>query len=237
MNKLLTILAALMVMMIGQMSQAGNFSEAKKYLSKNLDVYNSKTIYCGCRVVGKKIDLNSCNYKVHKDAKRAARMEFEHVVPAEAFGQSFSEWRTGGPKCHGKKGRKCAGTNPEYARMEGDVYNLYPEDGELNGLRSNYTMAEIPNSTFGAKVISFGGCSAKVSDRKFEPMDMAKGVVARTYLNFEHRYPGHGIVSNKNEKLFAAWNKMYPLSKDECRRWKALERFNGYEHLFAKECR
>ena len=104
-----------------------NFSTAKK-IALQIHAEHPYTIYCGCRYVGKVIDLKSCGYQVHKDAKRAARLEWEHVVPAENFGRSFSEWRDGSPKCvrkNGKhfKGRKCAETNPEFARMEGDLYN------------------------------------------------------------------------------------------------------------------
>lgn len=237
MRNLLTIVSILFILVLASHAQAfSSFDKSKKFLTKQTDLFNNKTIYCGCNVTGKTVDLKSCNYKIQKDARRASRLEWEHVVPAEAFGQSFSEWRTGGPKCKGKKGRKCAGTNPEFSKMEGDVYNLFPEIGELNGLRSNYSMAEIADFST-AKIKTFGGCTAKISDRKFEPMDMAKGIVARTYLNMENRYPGRGIVSNKNEKLFQAWNKMYPVSQLECKRWKAFKSYAGYEHLFAKECK
>jgi deoxyribonuclease-1 len=212
-----------------------NFSQAKKFLNKKLELFESKTIYCSCTINAKKVDIKSCGYKVQSDPKRAVRMEWEHVVPAEAFGQSFAEWREGSEKCvkRGKrfKGRKCAETNAQFEKMESDLYNLFPEIGELNGLRSNYSMAQISGE---AK--RFGNCAAKLEDRKFEPADSAKGIVARTYFNFENRYPGHGIVSDKNRKLFEAWNKTYPTTALECKRWKALEKANGYPHLFLSSC-
>jgi deoxyribonuclease I len=210
---------------------AADFNQTKKFLNKNTHLYGNKTIYCGCKVVGKKIDLASCGYKVQSNQKRAERLEWEHVVPAEAFGNSFSEWRSGASGCS-SKGRKCAQSNPQFREMEGDVYNLFPEIGELNGLRSNYSMAELSSSDR-----DFGGCKVKLSDRKFTPGVEAKGIVARTYLNFNNRYPGRGIVSGKNENLFAAWNKMYPLTKAECDRYKSLQSFAGYPHLFLKQCR
>lgn len=213
-----------------------DFSQAKKYLHQNLGLYENKTIYCSCNANGKNVDLKSCGYKIQKDPKRAARLEWEHVVPAEAFGQSFVEWREGSPKCVKKgkkfKGRKCAETNPEFNKMESDIYNLFPEIGELNGLRSNYSMAALTGSDR-----DFGGCTVKLQDRKFEPQDASKGIVARTYLNFENRYPGRGVVSEKNRSLFEAWNKMYPVTDLECRRWKKFEKLNGYKHLFAGECK
>jgi deoxyribonuclease-1 len=212
-----------------------NFNEAKRILNRNLELFDSKTIYCGCPVVGKQIDIDSCGYRIQKNPKRALRLEWEHVVPAENFGRSFIEWREGAPECtrNGRafRGRKCAGMNKEFQRMESDLYNLFPEIGELNGLRSNFSMAQLAGSKY-----DFGACKAKIEDRKFEPMDFAKGVVARTYMNFENRYPGHGVVSDKNRKLYEAWDKLYPVTPLECRRWRQLEEIMGYRHYFAARC-
>ena len=102
-----------------QNTQITSFSKSKKLLLK---VYkdNPFTFYCGCSYKGKIPNLSSCGYIPRKDKKRANRIELEHVVPAHAFGQSFSEWRTGHPKCVSKngkkfKGRKCAQKmNEEY---------------------------------------------------------------------------------------------------------------------------
>lgn len=198
---------------------AHNFAKAKKILP-TIFQNEQLTLYCGCRYSGKTIDLQSCGYRPFKNLKRAQRIEWEHVVPAHAFGQSFREWREGDPKCVKKgkrfKGRKCAERNPVFARMEGDLYNLYPEIGELNGLRSNFSMAALGNPGKGS--LTFGDCKAHILDRKFEPMDRAKGIVARIYMYMDLTYPGHGIISNKNRKLFEAWDKMFPVSKSECDR-------------------
>ena len=97
-------------------------------------------------------------------------------MPAEAFGQSFREWREGHPDCvdsRGRsfKGRKCAEkVNPEYRRMQADMYNLYPAVGEINGLRSNYSMAMIPGNQY-----RFGECRTKIEDRKIEPRPEVRG--------------------------------------------------------------
>ena len=131
-----------------QNTKITSFSKSKKLLLK---VYkdNPYTLYCGCSFKGKKPDLSSCGYIPKKDRKRANRIEWEHVVPAHAFGQSFSEWRNGHPKCVSKKGkkfkgRKCAQKmNEGYRRMQADMFNLYPAIGEVNGRRSNYSMAII----------------------------------------------------------------------------------------------
>jgi len=214
-------------------SIAGNqtirhFPEAKR-LAAEIFKENPYTIYCHCLYRGHDIDLGSCGYKIHKNAKRAARLEWEHVVPAEAFGQSFKDWREGAPQCqrHGKKykGRKCAKNNPEFARMEADLYNLWPEVGELNGLRNNYSMAELGAEKSGKG--DFGGCKAKIEDRKFEPMPEAKGRVARVYMYMNQAYPGRGIISDKNRKLFEAWDKLHPVDAWECKRAEKIEKIQG----------
>lgn len=209
-------------------AEIDTFREAKKALQE-LHKDHAETLYCGCKYKNKKVDLDSCGYIPHKDKKRAARLEWEHVVPAHAFGKSFVEWRSGSPKCLNIKkkklfkGRKCARRNPQFRKMEADLYNLYPEIGELNGIRSNFSMASIPTSERTQKAITFGGCKAVVQDRKFEPMDQAKGIVARIYMYMDQTYPGRGIISNKNQKLFEAWDKTFPVTQWECERAKKIE--------------
>lgn len=226
---------------------ARSFNSNIPSYSKSRDVLpaiyrdHNQTLYCGCRYLGKSIDLKSCGYKVYKNFKRASRLEWEHIVPAEAFGNSFVEWRTGAPGCVYKnkkyKGRKCARKNSEFSRMEADLYNLYPEIGELNGLRSNFSMAEFGGQKPLPKSKTFGDCRARIEDRKFEPMDQAKGIVARTYLYMNQAYPGRGILSRKNEKLFAAWNKLYPVTPWECLRARRIQEIQkNLNPILAEAC-
>jgi endonuclease I len=94
--------------------------------------------YCGCAYAGIEIELASCGYQPKKDPDRAKRLEWEHVVPAEAFGQSFPEWREGHPACVDSKGKAFKGRNcarkmsPQFRYMEADLYNLQPAIGEVN---------------------------------------------------------------------------------------------------------
>lgn len=213
-----------------------NFRQAKKSLVR-IHQSHPVTLYCGCRFEGKVVDIESCGYRPVKDKKRANRLEWEHVVPAHAFGQAFAEWREGSPRCvkKGKKyrGRKCAETNAAFNFMEADLYNLWPEIGELNGIRNNFSMAELGDIREPSS-LTFGGCGAKVADRKFEPMDRAKGIVARTYMYMDQAYPGRGIISGKNEKLFRAWDKKFPVSNWECERGEKIRRFQGNENPVLK---
>ncbi|MDC0229596.1 endonuclease [Deltaproteobacteria bacterium] len=205
-------------------TQITSFSKSKKLLLK---VYkdNPVTLYCGCSFKGKKPNLSSCGYIPKKDNKRANRIEWEHVVPAHAFGQSFSEWRNGHPKCVSKKGkkfkgRKCAQKiNQEYRRMQADMFNLYPAIGEVNGRRSNYSMAIIEGEKR-----EFGKCDVEIKRRKVETREEIRGEIARTYMYMDSVYPDRGIISKKNRKLFDAWNKSYPVEKWECERAKRIEK-------------
>lgn len=198
------------------------FRDAKRF-AREIHKDNQFTIYCGCKYADGKVDLESCGYKTQGDLNRAKRVEWEHIVPAEAFGQSFVEWRNGAPHCVRKgksfKGRKCAQTNPDFSLMEADLYNLWPEIGELNNLRSNYSFEELQTSEK-----DFGKCSVMIKDRKFMPAPEAKGIVARTYLYMDKAYPNRGIVGKAREKLFMAWSQMYPPSKWECERAARIEK-------------
>lgn len=216
-----------------QNTRIEKFEEAKT-LAWKIHEEQPFTLYCHCRYSSRKPDLKSCGYKPVRAKGRAQKIEWEHVVPAEAFGRSFKEWREGSAACvkRGKKfrGRKCARKNSEFSRMESDLYNLWPEIGELNGLRSNFSVAALTGSKY-----DFGACKAKIQDRKFEPMDPAKGIVARTYLYMEKAYPGRGVVSDKNRKLLDAWDRQFPVSEWECNRAQKIKAVQGNGNLILEE--
>jgi len=221
-----------------QNTQITSFSKSKKLLLK-LYKDNPVTLYCGCSYKDKKPNLSSCGYIPKKNNKRANRIEWEHVVPAHAFGQSFSEWRRGHSKCVTKKGkkfkgRKCAGKmNKEYKRMQADMYNLYPAIGEVNGRRSNYSMAIIKGEKR-----EFGKCDVEIESRKVEPKESIRGEIARTYLYMDSVYPGRGIISKKNRKLFESWNKSDPVDEWECERAKRIEKIQGNRNVVVmRDCK
>ena len=212
--------------MNAQQSTVLSFSKAKKELRK---IYkrNPVTLYCACKVdkTLRKPYLSTCSYKPRKSLKRAKRIEWEHVVPAHAFGQSFKEWREGHRDCvtqSGKayKGRKCASkVNTQYRRMEADMHNLFPAIGEVNGDRSNYSMAILPGEPR-----LYGKCDVEIVNRKIEPRSAVRGDIARTYFYMESSYPGRGIISKKNRKLFEAWSKEDPVDSWECERARLIQK-------------
>ncbi|MBQ7413791.1 MAG: endonuclease [Alphaproteobacteria bacterium] len=196
-----------------------SFSLAKKLLEKEIYPDHRITVYCGAEFTEDKKVILPPGFKTSKYQSRADRIEWEHVVPAENFGRTFSEWRDGHPDCvdaKGKafKGRKCAElTNREYRLMQADMYNLYPAIGAVNALRQNYNFTQFQNDTKS----SFGSCSMKIQDKKAEPPPLARGVIARTYLYFDgayHRYR----MSPSQRKLMEAWDKEYPIEPWECER-------------------
>ena len=113
--------------------------------------------------------------------------------------------------------------------MESDLYNLVPAVGEINGLRSNYSFAMIPREKR-----KFGKCDMEIEGRKDEPPPDKRGSIARTYYYMERAYPGHGIISKKNRKLFEAWDKGDPVDAWECERCQGIEGIQRNENPFVK---
>ena len=67
----------------------------------------------------------------------------------------------------------------------------------------------------------------KIKSRKVEPREEIRGEIARTYLYTDSVYPGRGIISKKNRKLFDVWNQSDPVDEWECERAKRIERIQG----------
>jgi deoxyribonuclease-1 len=51
----------------------------------------------------------------------------------------------------------------------------------------------------------------------------------------ERAYPGHGIISNKNEKLFQAWDKADPVDVWECERASLIAKIQGNVNLVVEQ--
>lgn len=139
--------------------------------------------------------------------KRALRVEWEHMMPAEHFGKQFQCWQE--KICSSKgtpyKGRRCCEkVDRAFQQAEGELYNLWPAEGLINQARSNYRYAELESKS------DYFGCSFKVDKelRKAEPDDEVKGIVARANLFMADRY--HILLSASQRKLFMAWNNRFP---------------------------
>jgi deoxyribonuclease-1 len=208
-----------------------SFEKSKRLLLKIYLDARQGDFYCGALFNEKSKITNPNGYTPKHDTARARRIEWDHIVPAESFGQSFKEWRDGDPACvdsKGKalKGRDCAEKmNPTYRLMQADMYNLRPEIGEINGLRSNYSFAML-----GGDKSEFGACQVKIADRKIEPPPNVRGDVARIYFYMDAAYPKRGIISDKNQKLFQAWDKTDPVDAFECALYEKIKKLQGNEN-------
>jgi len=222
-----TILTFLIISLISMHTFAANqkiqsFSKAKKILENQ--VYNNHriTLYCGATFDAKKKVTHPKGFTTTKYVKRSKKIEWEHVVPAENFGRSFSEWRDGHKKCVNNKGkafqgRKCAEKlNVEYRYMQSDMFNLYPTIGSVNALRSNYNFTMLP-----LVKSDFGSCTMKIDNRKVEPPEIARGKIARTYLYMDEVYMRYSM-SKSQRQLMTSWDKMYPVDVRECARTKKI---------------
>lgn len=238
MRKLLlsALLAALLLPALAL--AAGNttndsFSHSKKMLAQ---VYADHriTFYCGATYDAQGNVTLPAGFETPKHEKRAGRIEWEHSLPAESFGQAFPEWREGSPECvdnKGKafKGRKCAEkSNAEYRMMQSDMYNLYPAIGAVNAMRSNFNYAMLAGEP-----ATFGTCDMKIADRKAEPPVRARGQIARTYFYMQDAYARYHM-SHQQEQLMGAWDKQYPVDAWECTRARRIEQIQGNENKFVK---
>jgi deoxyribonuclease I len=212
-----------------------SFSKAKKLLK---EVYSTHqyTFYANCKysyIKGNMIDRESCGYiprnertKKGKINKRAKRIEWEHIVPAENFGRQFTCWREGDAKCvkkNGKpyKGRKCCTkVNKKYRIMQADMHNLVPTIGELNADRSNYRF-DFKEASIG----QYGDVPFQVlfKERRAKIKKDIRGDVARAYLYMADTY---GMALSKQErKKFNAWDIEDPLSEWEIKRFEIMYHF------------
>lgn len=221
---------AFTLLLISTVSNAGptdSFSTAKNILMTDVYSDHRVTLYCSAPFDNKNNVITPAGFTTDKYLKRAKRIEWEHVVPAENFGRTFKEWREGHSRCmnsKGKafKGRNCTSkVNIEYRYMQSDLYNLYPAIGAVNALRSNFNFTMLPNEES-----DFGSCQMKLANTKAEPPVQARGRIARTYLYMEQRYKRYRM-SNSQRKLMTAWDKQYPVSDWECIRAERIRAIQG----------
>lgn len=137
----------------------------------------------------------------------------------------------------------------EKSPMKTDLFHVYPTDGKVNGMRSNYPFGEVKVASYtslnGSKrgsAVTFGGTTPSMV---FEPVDEFKGDFARTYFYFATRYEGSNITSsggnvvftanavypgltNYSIQLFLKWNEEDPISEKETTRNQII--FKNWQH-------
>lgn len=229
-NTLATIFSALLACFISASVHAApeSFSQAKRLLREHV-FYDQNTdrgtFYCGCkfRWVGKsggRTDLASCGFNVTKMPERAARTEFEHVLPASSAGRHLACWRNGGRQ-------NCQRTSAAFNRMEADMFNLVPSVGSVNAMRSatNYGMVSGDYEDLGA-------CTTKIGTqhRVVEPRDEVKGEAARITFYMSDRY--NIRLSKQQEAVLMSWDRQYPVSDYELEMNSRISHAMGHTNPF-----
>lgn len=214
-------------------ARAMTFKEAKKLMPQIFALLDDpKTIYCGCEIEFRNNwyfpNLQSCGYRIYSDEKRAKRIEAEHIMPAHEFGEKRDCWKNGGNR------QNCQLNDNTFALMEGDLHNLYPSVGEVNGRRSNYKFAlNIRNPKN-----YFGKCQMRIDSKRqrAEPPARSRGIVARAYLYMADRYSI--ALDSEHENLFNRWNKEYAPDKNECLWNELVTKIQGNDNPFiTQKCR
>jgi len=226
----LALLLLLNIILIPHISaaQPPTFSKSKGILNSNTNFFK-ETFYCSCliNVVNGKLqpDLNSCGVNARKNLKRAQRIEWEHIVPAAAFGFSLECWKQGGRK-------HCSKSNQTFKFMEADLHNLVPAIGEINGDRSNFEFGIIANESR-----LYGKCDFEInfSSRQAEPRPEIRGDIARIYFYMIEKY---GVkIDAGYRSLLKSWQLADPASVEECKLNKLKSEYQGWEnHYISMEC-
>ena len=208
MIRLVLVLLLVSTTSYAQNTTIESFGKAKKILANMHALFHGETFYCSCLHDMKTVSHKVCGYK--GKGTRSKRIEWEHVVPASAFGQKFKEWTDGHPECR-KKGRACANkVSKKYRLMQADLHNLQPAIGEINAKRSNYPPGIIPGEER-----EFGSCDFEIKGKLFEPKEDIRGDIARTYFYMNWAYPGFDIINDLQAHLFLYWNRVDPPSQWE----------------------
>lgn len=107
---------------------------------------------------------------------------------------------------------------------ETDLYELWPSDGYVNGLRGNLPLGKVIPST--ATYTSTNGCiigtcaSDDYDGKCFEPVDLYKGDIARSYFYLSVAYMDEWTCCD--EAATDKWN-IKPWAESELREWHELD--------------
>ena len=103
-----------------------------------------------------------------------------------------------------------------------DIGHVYPTDGKVNGMRSNYPFGEVASDAPGSEngFSKWGKCKTPgYSHTVFEPNDEYKGDFARTYFYFATRYKGVATSGYGAEVFSSAYPYITKWQLDMLLRW------------------
>ena len=208
-----------------------SFSRSKYLLQKEVYHDHLITFYANCDYVAEMVEgrrkpilkpqWDSCGFTPRKQAKRAARVEWEHVMPAHRLGKHMSCWRSGGR-------RNCSKV-PAFRLREADMQNLVPTIGEINGDRSNLRFAIIPGEERVYGTVDF---EVDVKNRIVEPTPIRRGDIARIYFYMAEKY--NVELTSSEQKMFGEWDKADPVSDWEKIRNRRIYAIQGDYNRFVE---
>jgi deoxyribonuclease I len=217
-----------------------SFSAAKKAVYDKVYFDHRVTFYCGCQYNAKKdVALDTCGLQSLSGISRAKRIEAEHVFPAAQFGNFRKCWREpeSFPECVTSKGRHrsgrecCERVDSVFKTAHNDLHNLYPEDGYINGQRSDFNWGMVNGGE------RFGDCDIRVdaSIRRVQPPAKVRGDIARTMLYMADTYGFR--LSRQDEQLYRAWNNADPPDTWEIERDHRIKQIEGVGNRYVEEYR
>lgn len=127
-----------------------------------------------------------------------------------------------------------------------DLFHVYPTDGYVNNIRSNYPYGDVTTASWTSQNGSkLGPCAdAGYSQTVFEPIDEYKGDLARNYFYMSTRYQGEDAswtssgATNKSVILpwqvdvLLQWNQLDPVSTKEIDRNNAVYQIQNNRNPF-----
>ncbi|WP_295440534.1 endonuclease [uncultured Thiodictyon sp.] len=219
---------------------AATFTQAKKLVYERIYFDHQRTLYCGCQYdADRQVALDTCGLQDLASNKRAARIEAEHVFPAAQFGNFRTCWREPAsfPQCHKADGETLSGrecclrVDPVFVAAHNDLQNLYPEDGYLNGRRSDYNWGMVSGGT------TYGTCDMRFdgSVRRVQPPVAIRGEIARTMFYMRDTYGFR--LSRQDQQLYTAWNNQNPPDDWEIERNRRIKEIQGMGNAYVEEYR
>ncbi len=155
------------------------------------------------------------------------------MVPAKRLGGHLACWQgeTDGCRAASKRGRECCsrsaskGGDPLFHAMEGDLHNLVPAVGELNGDRSDRPYGEVDGEPRDYGLCDFEIDRAAGRGGSAEPPDALRGDVARIWL---YAVDVWGLaVTPEEQATFQSWSADDVVDAWERERDRRIERAQG----------
>jgi len=253
----MVIFLFLFPLLFSQNLKITDIREANRILNNKFGPSGS-TFFCQCPYFRKDINLKACGFSFEEFFDRQKRVEWVPVVSIDSMARSFDSFK-GHQACKRvnqiptrSRMRSMGGSGSYYNyaltekpfdgiecvrkvdelfnRMEADLYNLVPEVGAITILKKDAQLADIE-----VFIPQFGNCNLKILNNLFTPPSSLKGDVARIFMYMDWAYPGKNIISLSQKKLLENWNRMDPVSKEECERARKIHELQGNENPFVEK--